>query len=83
MKLPILTFIEHYTTDAIAKEFSARMLGHLNMDAEAIAAVIHDTYPPADTKPWETNNIVTQQMLLALDKAGILEDLPISKITQA
>jgi hypothetical protein len=53
------------------------------MDAEAIAAVIHDTYPPADTKPWETNNIVTQQMLLALDKAGILEDLPISKITQA
>ncbi|MFS7243696.1 MULTISPECIES: diiron oxygenase [Serratia] len=83
MKRPILTFIEHYTTDAIAKEFSVRMLDHLNMDAETIAAVIHDTYPPADTKPWETNNIVTQQMLLALDKAGILEDLPISKIAQA
>ncbi|MCT8352841.1 MULTISPECIES: hypothetical protein [Photorhabdus] len=53
------------------------------MEEAVIAAVINDTYPETTAKPWETNNIVTEQMLLALEKSGILAELPIAKATHA
>ncbi|MCC8374808.1 hypothetical protein CKY10_19230 [Photorhabdus sp. HUG-39] len=83
MKTPIITFIESYTTDVIAKDFGTQILRHLNMEEAVIAAVINDTYPETTAKPWETNNIVTEQMLLALEKSGILAELPIAKATHA
>ena len=79
LKEPIIAFIEGYVTNNISKSIGERILRALNMDEDIISIVIADTYPPITTKPWETNNIITGQMLVSLDKAGILADLPIKK----
>lgn len=78
LQQPILAFLEGYATDAIAKDFSACMLRQLGLTEAEIIDIIADTYPATHVKPWETNNIVTEQMLVALNKSGILADLPIA-----
>lgn len=83
LQQPILAFLEGYATDAIAKDFSARMLRQLGVGEAAISEIIADTYPATHVKPWETNNIVTEQMLVALNKSGILADLPIADAMHA
>lgn len=77
MKIPIVTFLEEYSTDNVSISLGMQILREIGMDESIIAVVIADTYPPVTTKPWETNNIVTQQMLLALKKADIISDLPL------
>ncbi len=79
MKNPIITFIEGYSTDNISKSLGVQILREVNMDESTISMVITDTHPPATTKPWEANNIVTKQMLLALKKSGVLPDLALMK----
>lgn len=80
MKNPMVDFIELYNTDSIAKEFSSCMLRQLNISGPEIDEIINDSYVQDTAKPWETNNIVTKQMMLALKKAGILHDLSINNI---